>query len=265
MDAGRLRLERLFARGGPVIVDCCAAPGGGDPAGVPPAAINPLVDGVLLEPGLVGTAGTLFARRGAPLVVGCLVRNGGGEGPAVAFTVGQAQRRGVEIAFVPLVTADGPSTAAVGLLRRVVAGGRRFGLPVVAEYLPGPLAAADPARLQREASAACRALAGLGADVVVSVLTRRFFEVVAACPVPLLARVPARLPSQLSVLKLVSDACRAGARGVVCGRDVVPAADPVAFQAALCAVAREGLTGATAMARHGLRETPAPPAGLITR
>lgn len=268
MEAREIRIGRLFARGNPVIIACDHGEFDGPIDGLvnfpqTVGRLDPAVDGVLLSPGMINHTGDWFARRGAPLLIGRLNWNtvycfqwGYREAvSAVAFTAGEALRLGVEIALVSLTLHTGSEERDahnVAVFRQAVSACHRLGLPVIGEYFPAEPETLDPRRLHDEIRVGCRILAELGADMIKTFHTRDFPAVVAGCPVPIFALGAARLPTARAALALAEKAIADGARGVVFGRNALQVPDPAAFQAALCAVVREGLTAAAAAGRHGL-------------
>ena len=102
-------------------------------------------------------------------------------------------------------------------------------------------------------SIGCRIVAELGVDLVKTFHTgERFAEIVRSTPVPVLALGARKLPHEVDALALAATAVRDGARGVVFGRNLVGAKDPVRFMAALRDVVKQGADPAAAAATHGL-------------
>jgi len=269
VDKAGIMLARLFSGGRAVIVACDHGEFDGPIAGMEDfrataAKIDPSVDGVLLSPGMIRFAGTLFGRRGSPLAVGRLnwdtvycFRWGYRDAPAVeAFSPEEAASLGVEIALVSLTLRTGDEerdARNVAVFRSLAAGCRRVGLPVIGEYFPAAAETRSPEELHDEILTGCRILAELGADAIKTFHTTRFPEVVAGCPAPILALGAAKLPTPLDALALAAREVADGARGVVFGRNALQVADPPSFQKALCAVVREGADPAAAAARFGLK------------
>jgi len=102
--------------------------------------------------------------------------------------------------------------------------------------------------------ACARIIAELGADLIKTFYTNRFKAVTESCPVPVLGLGAAKTPTQLQALQLAADEVRDGAGGVVFGRNAIQVPDPAAFQRALCDVVKRGLTPATAVKKHGLKD-----------
>ena len=270
MDAMALKTGRLFARGNPVIIACDHGEFDGPIPGMvniaeTVARINPAVDGVLLSPGMIRHTGDYFARRGCPLVIGRLNWNTvycfhwayNDAVSAGAFSPEEALALGVEIALVSLTLKTGAEerdARNVEVFRQATAACHHLGMPVIGEYFPAYSDKLDADEMHRQVKTGCRILAELGADMIKTFYTENFAEVVAGCPVPVFALGAARLPTQLQALELAEAEIRAGARGVVFGRNALQVPAPAAFQAAQCAVVREGVPAREAVARHNLRD-----------
>jgi DhnA family fructose-bisphosphate aldolase class Ia len=85
----------------------------------------------------------------------------------------------------------------------------------------------QPEDLQDEIYIGCRIIAELGADLVKTFYTgKRFKEICAATPVPVLALGAKKLPKESDALKLAAVSVEAGARGIVYGRNVIQSKDP---------------------------------------
>jgi DhnA family fructose-bisphosphate aldolase class Ia len=128
----------------------------------------------------------------------------------------------------------------------------RLGLPVLGEYFPHSHLTKDPGAFHAEIMVGCRMLAEFGADCIKTFHTRRFAELTAACPVPILGLGAEKTPTDLDALKLAEREMRDGAGGVVFGRNAVQASNPRAFVAALQDVVKRGVTAEDACRQHGL-------------
>ena len=72
-------------------------------------------------------------------------------------------------------------------------------------------------------------------------------------PIPVFALGAEKFASEIAALELAEQATRAGAAGVVFGRNVLQAQDPAQFLRALKEVVQGGASPAEAGARYGLR------------
>jgi DhnA family fructose-bisphosphate aldolase class Ia len=242
-----LRLRRLFRResGRAYVV----AVDHGMLLGVQPGAEDALLavsrslasdpDGLLLSPGVLAQAGPLLAHRGAPSVIVRLdylttaadARLRGDEHRIVCSPRRAAALGADAVAmYLNLGTGDGPifadNLAAVG---RTVEEAHDVGLPLIAEVVAWGSEAeerSDPDMLAYGARLAAEA----GADLVKTQYTgdaESMERLVAACPVPVMVLGGAKTDSQDALLAATTDALAAGAVGVIYGRNIWQAADPV--------------------------------------
>ena len=261
MDGREIRLRRLFGdglreappRAAAVVVAMDHGMFDGPIAGmedlpVTAARINPAVDAVLLSPGMLRHCGGLFAGRRRPLAVVrlnwnsvyCFRWNCRQAPSAGCYEAEDGLREGMDVALVSLTLQTGSEdrdAANVEVFARLTNACHRLGIPVIGEYFPTGHAEMSPE---------------LGADAIKTFCTCQFRAVTRACPAPVLGLGAERLPSQGEALALAASAMAAGAAGVVFGRNAIQVDDPFAFQAALCAVVREGADPAAAVEEYKL-------------
>ncbi len=95
-----------------------------------------------------------------------------------------------------------------------VAQKRALGIPLIGELYPTGGDDHQPEDLQDEIFIGCRIISELGADLVKTFYTgKRFKEITAATPVPVLALGAKKLPKESDALMLAAVAIEAGARG----------------------------------------------------
>ncbi|MCS7223251.1 MAG: class I fructose-bisphosphate aldolase [Armatimonadetes bacterium] len=117
-----------------------------------------------------------------------------------------------------------------------------WGMPLIIEPLvieKGAHAVRDPERIRLAVRIACE----VGADLLKVDYTgdpKSFEEIVQASTVPILIRGGPKMDRDEDVLKMVEESLRAGACGLVFGRNVWQHPDPVAFLSALRAIVHEG-------------------------
>jgi DhnA family fructose-bisphosphate aldolase class Ia len=127
-------------------------------------------------------------------------------------------------------------------------------MPLIGEVFPAGDLRSRPAEFHDYIRKMCRIICELGADAIKTFYTgERFAEVTAGVPVPVFALGAEKLERQVDALNLAYNAVKAGARGVVFGRNVVQAASPTAFLEGLKDVVKGRATPAEAAARYGLR------------
>jgi len=270
MDGREIRLKRLFGAGRAVVIAIDHGLFDGPICGMedlPATAekIHPDVDAVLLAPGMLRHCGALFAGRHRPMAMVRLNWNsvycfkwGYRQAPSVeAFQPEAALREGMDIALVSLTLRTGSEqrdAANVEVFARLSNRCHALGIPVVGEYFPAAHAEMTDAQLHENVLIGARIVAELGADAIKTFCTCDFQEVTESSPVPVLGLGAEKLPTQAEALALAARAVSAGAGGVVFGRNAIQVPDPRAFQAALCAVVRDGADPAEASRRHGLED-----------
>lgn len=211
-------------------------------------------EGVLISPGLLKQTTHLFAFRGAPVPI---VRTDWtvldermrdvGERYRVLIEPGEAQELGAGAIVMYLI--QGPESGEmfadnVRAISTAAAKAHRAGLPFIVEAtLWGSRITEkkDPDLL----AYGCRIAAELGADAVKTEYTgdpETMRDVIDACPVPVLTLGGARSGSEDDVIASATGAVEAGAKGIIFGRNVWMADDPVGMSARL----REAVHGVPA-------------------
>jgi putative autoinducer-2 (AI-2) aldolase len=121
-------------------------------------------------------------------------------------------------------------------LGRLVDGGERYGMPVMAVTAVGrELGKRD----ERYLALSCRIAAELGARVVKTYYCEKFERVTSGCPVPVVLAGGPKVSSGFEVLKFVYDGIQKGAVGVNLGRNIWQDEHPVAMIRAIRAVIHE--------------------------
>jgi DhnA family fructose-bisphosphate aldolase class Ia len=115
----------------------------------------------------------------------------------------------------------------------------QWGMPVMAEVIPGGFRAGTAARTPEKIAAGARVAMEAGADVVKTFYTgdpESFRTVTRNCPIPILALGGERAANDRELLQNVRDALDAGAVGVAIGRNIWGHAQPEQITRALAAV-----------------------------
>ncbi len=208
-------------------------------------------DGILLSPGMLASCGHVFSIRNAPCAVVRLDWStvfGAPWGYSGAHTTtvvppAQALALGADIGmatFTFTMHDERGDRDNIEHFARLVEAKRACGLPLIGELFPVAPFNLTAEELHRQVHTGCRILAELGADVINTYFTgERFADTVEATPVPILCLGAEKLPNEIDALELARRAVRAGARGVVFGRNVIQSRAPAAMIAALRAVVKE--------------------------
>lgn len=268
MDGREIRIKRLQDQGKTVIIAIDHGMFDGPiPAmiNLPETAekINPIVDAVLLAPGMIRRCAPLFAQKNSPLAVVrlnwntvyCFHWNYLKAKSVHACDVEDAVREGMDVALVSLTLNTKEELRDAENIENfchLVHQAHRFGIPVIGEYFPTGHLNMTPEELHKDVLAGSRIVAELGADLIKTFNTMDFAAVTASCPVPVLGLGAEKLPTQQDALQLAANEIASGAGGVVFGRNAIQVDNPFAFQAALCDVVRNGLAPKDAAAKYGI-------------
>jgi DhnA family fructose-bisphosphate aldolase class Ia len=218
-----------------------------------PAVINKVAgaDAILMAPGMPAHCQQVFSKRGAPA---CIVRLNWGSNFAAMWnykhshsvtmvSVADAVAQGADLVIgsLSLKNPDEAEDARnVEIFSSCVTQKRVLGIPLIGEVYPTGGDDYQPEDLQDNIFIGCRIIAELGADLVKTFYTgKRFNEIIAATPVPVLALGAKKLPKESDALKLAAVSVEAGARGIVFGRNVIQSKDPDRLLDALKEVVKE--------------------------
>jgi len=264
-----IRLARLFSEGKNAVV--VAVDHGlyfGPLAGMIdlPSVINKVAgaDAILMAPGMPAHCQSVFSKRGAPA---CIIRLNWGSNYAAMWhykhsysvpmtSVADAVNQGADLVIGSL-TLKNPDEAEdaqnVEIFADCVTQKRALGIPLIGELYPTGGDDHQPEDLQDEIFIGCRIISELGADLVKTFYTgKRFKEITAATPVPILALGAKKLPKERDALKLAAAAIDAGARGIVFGRNVIQSKDPDRLLDALKEVVKDMIAPDTVATKYKL-------------
>jgi fructose-bisphosphate aldolase, class I len=231
-------------------------PGSEDALAVLKQIIDGGPDGILVSPGVMKLGGSLFAFHGGPVPIvradwifnnevfpglpAALQDPRQGENYEVICSPEDALALGAGAITMFLIVGTGDGAAFSNNARHVasyIQAARRVGIPVIVESVLWGSRLEDKRDPELLAFGA-RVAAELGADAIKTAYTgdpETMRQVVAGCPVPVLVLGGVRSSSPEVVLEATRGAIESGARGVVYGRNVWQADDPVM----MCGLLRE--------------------------
>ncbi|MDO4586820.1 MAG: hypothetical protein Q4C95_05915 [Planctomycetia bacterium] len=269
MDGRQIRINRMFTENKCVVI---AVDHGFFDGPIPymenlpetVKKINPVVDAVLIAPGMLRHCQSIFAQPKSPLAVVrlnwntvyCFHLNYRKARSIYAYDVKDAFREGMDVALVSLTLRTGDEerdAENVENFANLVNQAHELGIPVIGEYFPTGHMDMTPDELHDDVLLGARVVAELGADLIKTFNTKDFAKVTESCPVPVLGLGAEKLPTMLDALKLAEKEAKAGAGGVVFGRNAIQVSKPFEFQQALCDVVRYGLAPEEAVAKYGLK------------
>ena len=173
---------------------------------------------------------------------------------ASVISPAQASSLGVDVVLASLVVGTGNAAvdcANVEMFAKLVSEARAAGMPIGGEVYPGLTGQIGADEFHDLISQSCRIAAELGADFVKTFYTgSKFADIVQSTPIPLIV-LGADKVEEPKALDLAENAMKAGARGVVFGRNVFECNRPVDFLAALGDIVHKGLPAAEAAGMHG--------------
>lgn len=244
MPANR-RLHRIFQPDGRALIVAMdhglldgPCPGLEDPGKTVHAVVAGGADAILTSYGVA----MRFAQALAP--VGLILRLDGGStrlgsyaGPGASFYgVEAALRLGADAVAVSAFPGASSEVEDLRRLAETVEAAHAWGLPVMAEVVPGGFDSPPELRTAENVAVAVRIAAELGADFVKTPYAPGFEQVVQGCYVPVVILGGARRGNEEAMLQTIRDAVHAGAAGVAIGRNIFQAPDPRAMTAAVAAV-----------------------------
>jgi DhnA family fructose-bisphosphate aldolase class Ia len=245
------RLGRIFRRSGHAVGDGRAlivamdhglldgpCPGLEHPAETIAKVIDGGADAVLTSYGIARR----FARELAP--VGLIVRADGGstslgpaDGPgALLFGVREALALGADALAVSAFPGSPQEEPSLCRLAQVVGEAHAWGLPVMAEMVPGGFDSPAEYRTRASIALSVRVAAELGSDFVKTPYVAGFEAVTGSCYVPVVILGGAKRGSERDMLTDIKAAIDAGGSGVAVGRNIFQAADPAAMTAAVASI-----------------------------
>lgn len=159
----------------------------------------------------------------------------GGAG-AQFYTVEDALRLGADALCVTAFPGSPVEEATLKVLAQVIREAHAWGLPVMAEMVPGGFDSGPEHRTLETVGISARVAAELGADWVKVPYVDGFEQVVATCYVPVVVLGGPAKPEPRATLDMVRAAMAAGASGAVVGRNVWKAADPTGMASSLLSI-----------------------------
>lgn len=142
-----------------------------------------------------------------------------------AISAESAVAAGAEVLLAGLVLLTGSEEHDAGNLRLFSVFAEEcshLGMPLIGEVFPVGGMRERPDEFHDYVRRACRIACELGADAIKTIYTgERFAEVTEGVPIPVFALGAEKFDRQVDALKLAAKAVKAGASGVVFGRNLV--------------------------------------------
>jgi DhnA family fructose-bisphosphate aldolase class Ia len=250
------RLNRIFqADGRCLIVACDHGMISGPDSGIEnmdhtlTQVIAAGVDAVMASYGTSRRFAAKLARVGLVLRIdGAGTVLGQMDGPGGQFyTVEDALRVGADALCVTAFPGSPVEAPTLEVLARVIRQAHAWGLPVMAEMVPGGFAAGPEFRNLESISLAARLAAELGADWVKIPYVAGFEQVVAGCYVPVVVLGGPHRAEPAPTLEMVKAGMLAGGVGATVGRNIWKSSNPAKMAAAIAAIIHQNATVDAAM------------------
>jgi class I fructose-bisphosphate aldolase/fructose-bisphosphate aldolase/2-amino-3,7-dideoxy-D-threo-hept-6-ulosonate synthase len=181
--------------------------------------------------------GLVLRMDGAGTVLGAM------DGPGAQFyTVEDALRLGADALCVTAFPGSRHEEATLEVLAQVIRQAHAWGLPVMAEMVPGGFDSGPAFRTLDSISVSARVAAELGADWVKIPYVDGFESVVKSCYVPVVVLGGPHQDHPQTTLKMVKAGMLAGAVGATIGRNIWQAERPARMAAAIASIIHQGAT-----------------------
>lgn len=163
------------------------------------------------------------------------------EGPGSAFySMDEALRIGAEAVCVTTFTWTRWEEEMLKTLAQTIRAAHAWGIPVMAEMMPGGFGASGEYRSVEAVAHAARVAAELGADWVKVPCCEQFEKVVASCYVPVVVLGGPAKDDPRETFEMVRYAMDAGAQGATIGRNIWQSQDTRAMTAAVRSLVHSG-------------------------
>jgi DhnA family fructose-bisphosphate aldolase class Ia len=243
------RLNRIFRPSGRALIVAMdhglldgPCPGLEDPGRVISQIVAGGADAVLTSYGVA----RCFARELAP--IGLVLRLDGdvtsmgtaGSPPVLRHGIEDALRLGADAVALNGFPGTAHEAATLENIARTVGQAHAWGLPVMAEMVPGGFDSPPEWRTLDNIALSVRLGAELGADFVKTPYAPGFARVIDTCYVPIVILGGAKRGNERDMLADIKAALDVGAAGVAIGRNIFQADDPTAMTAAVAAILHQG-------------------------
>jgi DhnA family fructose-bisphosphate aldolase class Ia len=208
------------------------------------------VDAVMVSYGTARRFAKKLARVGLVLRIdgaGTVLGTMDGTG-AQFYTVEDALRLGADALCVTAFPGSPVEEPTLEVLARVIREAHAWGMPVMAEMVPGGFDSGPEFRTLESIGVSARVAAELGADWVKIPYVEKFEQVVASCYVPVVVLGGPQQDNPRDTLKMVKAGMLAGGLGATVGRNIWKSNNPAKMAAAIAAIIHKNATVDAAMA-----------------
>ena len=158
------------------------------------------------------------------------------------YTIDDALRLSADAVAVSAFPGSAKEEATLKVLAEVIRAAHAWGLPVMAEMVPGGFDSGPEFRTAESIAVAARVAAELGADWVKIPYAEGFERVTSTCYVPAVILGGAKKGSERLMLETIKSALDAGGVGVAVGRNIFQSDNPEQMTAAIASLIHQGTT-----------------------
>ena len=222
-------------------------------------------DALLLPRFMLKRNADLFGNKISPLPVGRINWSSSFYYPldyreghtTIAATVEEAVQAGADIVicslFIEEKDAQDRERDNVAVFSEVVRQKEKLGIPLIGECYVVEHMDLTSGQLKDKVKRVARVMVELGADLIKCFFTEDFNEIVENTPVPIFTIGAEKLETDLAVLKKAYDSVSQGARGIIFGRNIFMADDPIKLVKALNEVINKDVKPEEAADKYNLK------------
>jgi DhnA family fructose-bisphosphate aldolase class Ia len=222
-------------------------------------------DALLLPRFMLRRHADLFGNKVSPLPVGRINWSSSFYYPldyreghtTIATTVEDAVQAGADAVicslFIEEKDAQDRERDNVAVFSEVVRQKEKLGIPLIGECYVVEHKDLTKKQLKEKVKRVTRVMVELGADLIKCFITEDFSEIVENTPVPIFTIGAEKLDTDLAVLKKAYDSVTQGARGIIFGRNIFMADDPVTLVKALNKVINKDVKPEEAAEKYNLK------------
>lgn len=206
--------------------------------------VDAKVDGIMAAYGTVRSFPELFAQTGLVLRIDgatspIATKPGGGD---AFYSVEDALRLGAEAMCVTSFPGTDSEENGWKTLAAICRAGHEWGIPIMAEVMPGGFVAGPEFRNVETTQLCARIAADTGADWVKIPYCEGYEKVIETCPVPVVVLGGPTDPDPAVTLTMVANGLKAGSAGATIGRNIWQSKNTYLMAKAIRGLIHEGLS-----------------------
>jgi DhnA family fructose-bisphosphate aldolase class Ia len=202
------------------------------------------VDGIMAPYGLVRRYPELFAKTNLVLRIdgAASILSPKASSGSAFYSVEDALRLGAEAMCVTCFPGTEAEEDGWHTLANIIRAGHEWGIPIMAEVMPGGFEAGPEMRNKEVTKIAARIAADLGADWVKIPYVEGYEEAVETCPVPIVVLGGPTVEDPAVTLEMVSKGLACGCAGATIGRNIWQSKDTYLMASTIRGMIHDGLS-----------------------